>query len=82
MVANIRYFSPKLFRVKGRVPFVVLVVSAIGLAVVSSNPPIVLFVLGLIYALSGPFDTIWQSLREGTTKVESEAEESIDSKED
>ena len=62
MVTNIRYFSPKLLRVKGRVPFVVLVVTALGLAVVFSNPPMVLFVLGVIYAVSGPFEMVWRTV--------------------
>lgn len=75
MVANIRYFSPKLLRVRGRVPFVVLVVTAIGLATVAANPPVVLFSLGLIYALSGPVETLWRMWQDRDASEEDVAEE-------
>ena len=59
MVSNFEYFSPKLFHVKGRVPFVTLVVLAIGLSVMMADPPLVLFVLACCYAVSGPVKYIW-----------------------
>lgn len=54
MVSNFRYFSPKMLGLKGRVPFVVLVVVALGFAIVLADPPRVLLLLAVLYALSGP----------------------------
>lgn len=54
MVSNFRYFSPKMLGLKGRVPFVVLVVVALGFAIVLADPPRVLLLLAVVYALSGP----------------------------
>ena len=62
MVSNFNYFSPKLFHVKGRVPFVTLVVLAVCLSVMIADPPVVLFVLGCGYMLSGPVRYIWHRL--------------------
>ena len=71
MVSNVRYFSPKVLQMKGRVPFVVLVVTVIGLAVVTVNPPLVLFTLGVLYAASGPLESAWRAV---TGKKEQEAD--------
>ena len=75
MVANVRYFSPKLLRMRGRVPFVVLVLTTIALAVVFANPPVVLFALGLIYALSGPAETLWHTWKDRSTAEDEVPEE-------
>ncbi|MBI3562570.1 MAG: CDP-diacylglycerol--serine O-phosphatidyltransferase [Gammaproteobacteria bacterium] len=60
MVSNIRYHSFKGFDFRSKVPFVVIVALMMALAVINSDPPLVLFVLFLLYALSGPVITLWQ----------------------
>jgi CDP-diacylglycerol--serine O-phosphatidyltransferase len=54
MVSNIKYYSFKDLDLKGRVPFVVMLVAVLGFAVVFSDPPRVLLLLFLVYAGSGP----------------------------
>lgn len=54
MVSNIKYYSFKDLDLKGRVPFVVMLVVVLGFAVVFSDPPRVLLLLFLVYAGSGP----------------------------
>lgn len=60
MVAPVRYWSPKLFSFKGRVPFMTLVAAVIVYAVVMVDPPRVLLGLSVIYAVSGPAHWLWQ----------------------
>ncbi|NKN33405.1 CDP-diacylglycerol--serine O-phosphatidyltransferase [Marichromatium bheemlicum] len=60
MVSNFRYLSFKQVNLQGRVPFLLAVVIMLGFAVVYINPPLVLFVLSVGYALSGP---AWTQLR-------------------
>lgn len=60
MVAPVRYWSPKLFSFKGRVPFMTLVAAVVVYAVVMVDPPRVLLGIFLIYALSGPAQWLWQ----------------------
>lgn len=54
MVSNIKYYSFKDLDLKGRVPFVMMLVAVLGFAVVFSDPPRVLLLLFLVYAASGP----------------------------
>ena len=63
MVSNIRYFSPKMFGLKGRVPFIALVAVAIGFSLIMLDPPLVLLVLSVGYALSGPILLGWRKFR-------------------
>lgn len=58
MVTNIRYHSFKELDLKGRVPFVAVLVVVVGFVFVSSDPPLVLFALFMLYALSGPVFTL------------------------
>lgn len=58
MVSNIRYFSFKGFDFRSRVPFVTLIFIVLIIAVVFSNPPIILFILFTAYAASGPVYTL------------------------
>jgi CDP-diacylglycerol--serine O-phosphatidyltransferase len=60
MVSNFRYHSFKLLDLHGQVPFVVMVVVMLGFALVVLDPPIVLFLLFLGYAVSGPLLTLIQ----------------------
>ena len=54
MVSNIRYNSFKQVKVSERAPFWYMLALIALLAMVSLDPPKVLFLLGLVYALSGP----------------------------
>lgn len=58
MVSNIRYYSFKGFDFRSRVPFVVLVAIVMVIAVISSEPPVILFIGFSLYALSGPVFTL------------------------
>jgi CDP-diacylglycerol--serine O-phosphatidyltransferase len=67
MVSRIRYWS---FKGSGgggaradRVPFAVLLIVPVGLAMLVVDPPRVLLVVGVLYALSGPAMAAWQRLR-------------------
>lgn len=62
MVSNIRYHSFKGIDFKGRVPFVAMFLVVMLFVVISMDPAGVLFLLGLVYALSGPFGFAWQKL--------------------
>jgi CDP-diacylglycerol--serine O-phosphatidyltransferase len=67
MVSNIRYRSFKDLDLKGRVPFVTLVILMLVFAVIALDPPKVLFLLALGYAISGPVITLLL-LREARTR--------------
>jgi CDP-diacylglycerol--serine O-phosphatidyltransferase len=64
MVSNFEYYSPKALNLKGRVPFVTLVVVALAFAVLLADPPRVLLLISGIYALTGPVKFAWRALRE------------------
>lgn len=53
MITNCRFYSGKDVNLKKSVPFVVIVLVALGFGLISVDPPIVLFLLLLAYALSG-----------------------------
>jgi CDP-diacylglycerol--serine O-phosphatidyltransferase len=53
MVTNVPFYSFKDVSMKRSVPFVVIVLIALGIAVINIDPPVVLFVLFCIYGLSG-----------------------------
>lgn len=59
MVSNLRYYSFKQFDFKNRVPFVVLLLGVMIFVFTSIDPPKVLFLGFLVYALSGPAVTLW-----------------------
>ncbi|MBL4638889.1 MAG: CDP-diacylglycerol--serine O-phosphatidyltransferase [Proteobacteria bacterium] len=54
MVSNVKYSSFKEFDLKGRVPFVVILVVVLIFAVIATYPSGVLLAVFLLYALSGP----------------------------
>lgn len=58
MVSNFRYNSFKEVDLKGKVPFFSIVVIMLGFAVVAVKPELVLFLLFLVYAFSGPVLTL------------------------
>ncbi len=58
MVSNVRFYSFKDLDLRGRVPFTAVLVVVLVLVLVSSDPPMVLFVGFSLYALSGPAMTL------------------------
>src|SRR4029077_8536116 len=61
MVSNLKYWSFKTFNLKRSVPFVVVFLAVLILALVSWQPPIVLFAGFVAYAISGYVVTAWQA---------------------
>ncbi|HSV45007.1 MAG TPA: CDP-diacylglycerol--serine O-phosphatidyltransferase [Ramlibacter sp.] len=53
MVTNVPFYSFKDIQMKKSVPFAVIVLIALGIAVINIHPPIVLFALFVVYGLSG-----------------------------
>jgi CDP-diacylglycerol--serine O-phosphatidyltransferase len=62
MVSNLRYLSFKGLDKNRRVPFLAMFITVLVFIAVTIDPPKVLFVLALIYSLSGPACWLW-SLR-------------------
>lgn len=58
-VSSIRYRSFKDLDVRGKVPFIVILIIVLGLVLVSFDPPLVMLVLFGGYMLSGPVGTLW-----------------------
>ena len=67
MVSNIRFHSFKDLDLRGRVPFMTILVVVILFVFVSSDPPLVLFLGTFAYAASGPVLTLW-SIRKRRAK--------------
>lgn len=72
MVSNLKYNSFKGLDLKGRIPFVWMVIAVLLFAIIASNPPAILLMLGVIYALSGPALWIYQLLF-GSPKANNES---------
>ncbi|MNM78664.1 hypothetical protein D3C81_905740 [compost metagenome] len=74
MVSRIRFWSFKGGGEKGprseRVPFLVLALVPIVIAIMVLDPPRVLFTIGVVYALSGPVMWALQRWRQPTGKVQ------------
>ena len=63
MVSNVRYNSFKHIDFRGKVPFFVVVVIALVFAIIPVQPPLILFSLFALYALSGLFAGVRSLLR-------------------
>jgi len=63
MVSNAPFYSFKDINLKRSVPYMVLPLLVLGLVLVSSDPPSVLFFLFVIYALSGYAVWVWRRVR-------------------
>ena len=64
MVSSFTYFSPKRLGLKGRVPFVTMVLVVLAFAVLLADPPSILLAISCLYALSAPAQFLWQTWRE------------------
>ncbi|MCC7040971.1 MAG: CDP-diacylglycerol--serine O-phosphatidyltransferase [Burkholderiales bacterium] len=63
MVSNLKYWSGKAINLRKSVPFVVVLLAAVAVALTALQPPLVLFVGFVVYALSGYVVSTWQYLR-------------------
>ncbi len=62
MVSNARFYSGKALDVRYRVPFGVMVLMILGFVLISSNPPLTLFGLFVVYSISGYVIWAWERL--------------------
>ena len=60
MLSNGRYYSGKTLDVRYHVPFGVMILLVLGFVLVSSDPPLALFGLFVVYALSGYVLWVWE----------------------
>jgi CDP-diacylglycerol--serine O-phosphatidyltransferase len=63
MVTNAPFYSFKVFGGRRSVPFIVLVAIALGIALISLDPPRVLFTIFLLYGLSGYAVYAWRKYK-------------------
>ena len=63
MVSNVKYYSFKTINLKKSVPFVAVILIALFLALLSYQPPHVLFAVFVAYGVSGYVGTAWMMLQ-------------------
>lgn len=63
MVTNVPFYSFKDIQMKKSVPFVVIVLIALGIAIINIYPPVVLFALFVVYGLSGYAVYFWRKAK-------------------
>ncbi len=63
MVTNVPFYSFKDVNFKRTVPFIVIVLIALGLAIVTLHPPVVLFGVFCVYGLSGYVVYAWRKMK-------------------
>lgn len=63
MVAPIKYFSFKKVDLKGKIPFVGALGLVLLLAIISTNPAVLLWLIFFVYALHGPIRRIYQWIK-------------------
>ena len=73
MVSNIRYMSFKHPAANRKKNFHVLVTMVLLMILVATEPPITLFVMGVIYVLSGPVSTARKLFNRNEKSVEEQA---------
>jgi CDP-diacylglycerol--serine O-phosphatidyltransferase len=69
MVTNVPFYSFKDVRMKQSVPFITIVAIALGIAVITIRPPVVLFALFVVYGLSGYVLYAWRRAKGQPTSV-------------
>ncbi|MCB8749011.1 CDP-diacylglycerol--serine O-phosphatidyltransferase [Rhodoferax sp. U2-2l] len=78
MVTNVPFYSFKDVRMKRSVPFVVIVLIAIGIALINIDPPTVLFGIFVVYGFSGYVVYFWRKTKGIPTSVISTSTEEPD----
>lgn len=69
MVTNVPFYSFKDVSLKRSVPFVVMVLIALGIAVINIDPPTVMFALFVIYGFSGYVLYVWRKAKGQQTSL-------------
>ncbi len=69
MVTNVPFYSFKDVQMKRSVPFIVIVLIVLGIAVINIDPPIVMFSVFVVYGLSGYFVYFWRKAKGIQTSV-------------
>jgi CDP-diacylglycerol--serine O-phosphatidyltransferase len=69
MVTNVPFYSFKDVGLKRSVPFIVIVLIALGIAVINIDPPTVMFSLFVLYGLSGYVLYGWRKAKGLQTSV-------------
>lgn len=82
MVSNVRYRSFKDLDLKGKVPFVAILVVVLVFVLISIDPPQVLFVVFVGYALSGPVVTLLTLRRRRAERKAQSAQHEYDEPDD
>ena len=78
MVSNIRYHSFKQFDLKGRVPFMSVLIVMTIFVLIAVQPPLVLFTITTVYAVTGPVFTLVMLRKHREARKVSESPESTD----
>lgn len=78
MVTNVPFYSFKDIHMKRSVPFVVIVLIALGIAVINIDPPIVMFSVFVVYGFSGYGIYAWRKAKGVHTSVISTSTEEPD----
>jgi CDP-diacylglycerol--serine O-phosphatidyltransferase len=73
MVSHFIYFSPKVLELKGKVPFITLVLVVLVFALLFLDPPRVLLTIAIVYAASGPVQHAWRRWRKRQRRAERES---------
>jgi len=60
MVSNAPFYSFKEFNLRRSVPFAVILLIVLGFVLISTDPPIILFLLFVAYGVSGYFYWLWK----------------------
>lgn len=60
MIVNVPYYSFKGIDLSGRVPFVIMIGVVLVIALIMQDPPLMLLLIGVTYALSGPVWAIYK----------------------
>lgn len=63
MVSRFAYYSFKEVNPRGRISFTYVFVVPLTFVLVAMDPPLVLFCIGVVYALSGPLTSLWRLRR-------------------
>lgn len=71
MVSTVRYHSFKELNLRGKVPFIVMLVLVLVFALIATDPPIVLFTAFLLYAIAGPVFTLVQLRKHRNERAQS-----------
>ena len=82
MVSNTRFHSFKELNLKDKVPFVTLLIVVLVFVVVTIKPAMILFLVFLSYAISGPVITLMTIKKTKEMRQSNKAEESLQTQKD